>query len=272
MAGSPGEPQAAQLAERRPLPSHNSHKHEEAAPESSVGEELQACSICLEAAEGDVITLPCRHGYHRACIGEWLKASRGVLRCPLCRAEFPEELLVELEWGDFALVPILAALWLSMLAVRVLVRQSLALCRAIRHPLDAATSLERGLRIQLATLVRLLYVVWLFFGTSFIVLATAGRVRGAFRSAYETVQLLLLAVFLLMGKVTRCALDTAAFAADCVLSMLSVIIAGTASQVARLLLGLAGTMSWIAHQAGVTTLELVMDSWALVTNCSRVAT
>lgn len=126
--------------------------------------------------------------------------------------------------------------------------------------------------MRLATLVRLLYAVWLFFATSFIVLATAGRVRRAFRSAYETVQLLLLAVFLLMGTVTRCALDTADFAADCVLDMLSDIIAGTACQVARLLLGLAGTMSWIAHQVGVTTLELVVDSWVFVTNSSRVAT
>jgi hypothetical protein len=43
------------------------------------------CSICLEDLKaGDEVTrLPCKHGYHHACITEWL---RNVSNCPVCKA------------------------------------------------------------------------------------------------------------------------------------------------------------------------------------------
>jgi hypothetical protein len=47
--------------------------------------ESENCSICQEKydSEADVIILPCKHYFHKACITEWLKNYHH--KCPLCR-------------------------------------------------------------------------------------------------------------------------------------------------------------------------------------------
>ncbi|KAG5453834.1 E3 ubiquitin-protein ligase rnf181 [Clonorchis sinensis] len=47
-------------------------------------EKLCSCSICLEAFEENdqIVTLPCFHVYHRACVQRWLSSSDG---CAVCR-------------------------------------------------------------------------------------------------------------------------------------------------------------------------------------------
>ena len=49
------------------------------------------CNICFEDFEPnvDVMTLPCKHEFHRACVSEWLLKERGM--CPLCKLEVDEE-------------------------------------------------------------------------------------------------------------------------------------------------------------------------------------
>eukprot|EP00442_Polarella_glacialis_P027832 CAMPEP_0115144170 /NCGR_PEP_ID=MMETSP0227-20121206/61270_1 /TAXON_ID=89957 /ORGANISM="Polarella glacialis, Strain CCMP 1383" /LENGTH=409 /DNA_ID=CAMNT_0002553265 /DNA_START=153 /DNA_END=1383 /DNA_ORIENTATION=- len=44
----------------------------------------ESCSVCLAAFEEEDVaaTLPCRHSFHRACIGKWLSECRCA--CPLC--------------------------------------------------------------------------------------------------------------------------------------------------------------------------------------------
>lgn len=47
--------------------------------------QMEACSICCnELCEGEAHTLPCKHGFHAACIIEWFR--RGYDTCPMCRA------------------------------------------------------------------------------------------------------------------------------------------------------------------------------------------
>ena len=42
------------------------------------------CSICIEPLKEDVISLNCKHKYHKGCIKEWLTINNS---CPLCRNE-----------------------------------------------------------------------------------------------------------------------------------------------------------------------------------------
>ena len=53
--------------------------------EASRGE--QTCAICLEAmrAGQTVLTLRCKHDYHRSCILKWLKSCEAPT-CPCCKA------------------------------------------------------------------------------------------------------------------------------------------------------------------------------------------
>ncbi|PIO14633.1 hypothetical protein AB205_0076030, partial [Aquarana catesbeiana] len=47
------------------------------------------CAICLsEYAAEDSRTLPCNHGFHFACIHQWLQQHP---TCPMCRAVIPPE-------------------------------------------------------------------------------------------------------------------------------------------------------------------------------------
>ena len=45
------------------------------------------CAICLETmrAQQVVLTLPCKHEYHKQCILKWLKNNE-VPSCPTCKA------------------------------------------------------------------------------------------------------------------------------------------------------------------------------------------
>ena len=51
------------------------------------GRAESVCAICLEnmRAQQQVLTLPCRHEYHKACILKWLKNNE-VPSCPTCKA------------------------------------------------------------------------------------------------------------------------------------------------------------------------------------------
>ena len=44
------------------------------------------CGICLEEMKNteDLHRVPCRHKFHRKCIGQWLHQNN---RCPLCRVQ-----------------------------------------------------------------------------------------------------------------------------------------------------------------------------------------
>jgi len=61
------------------LPSHKASKAE------AKGEHV--CTICLEniRAQQVVVTLPCKHEYHRQCISKWLKSTEAAT-CPCCKA------------------------------------------------------------------------------------------------------------------------------------------------------------------------------------------
>jgi len=53
------------------------------------------CSICMEvatrgSASQPTSTLPCKHTYHTACIGSWLRSSNNP-SCPLCRTQVQVE-------------------------------------------------------------------------------------------------------------------------------------------------------------------------------------
>ena len=52
-------------------------------------EREESCAICLSAiSAGDAeATLPCGHGFHEACVGQWFSRSK---RCPQCRRSLAE--------------------------------------------------------------------------------------------------------------------------------------------------------------------------------------
>eukprot|EP00045_Choanoeca_perplexa_P015895 m.206713 g.206713 ORF g.206713 m.206713 type:complete len:166 (+) comp17109_c0_seq1:1824-2321(+) len=59
---------------------------------SAEGSNTTSCCICLAdfEAEDVILTLPCNHGFHRACIEPWLM--RRQRTCPLCKRDpFPSE-------------------------------------------------------------------------------------------------------------------------------------------------------------------------------------
>jgi hypothetical protein len=43
--------------------------------------------VCLDAySDGDVLrTLPCLHGFHKACIDQWLLGTGRSKECPVCK-------------------------------------------------------------------------------------------------------------------------------------------------------------------------------------------
>jgi hypothetical protein len=49
-------------------------------------EQQDKCSICLEAMQGDTLTLSCQHTYHGKCISRWFAESHN--ECPTCRQPY----------------------------------------------------------------------------------------------------------------------------------------------------------------------------------------
>lgn len=234
-------------------------------------DDQQACSICLEAAEGDVLALPCTHCFHRTCIGEWLKASQNVLRCPLCRAEFPGELLMKLEWTDFALVPVLASLWLARLTVKFLLRQTLAVSRSIRHPLDTATSLARTLHWHLKNIGRSIYAIGLYFAKNAIVQASVRATSSVLRAVYDILQPPVSTLLAAMVRTVGHIFNTLSSALEDLLVMVADAIVSTTDQLVRLPAALARAALVTVCYLVVTTLEMVSDVWKVLLSCSRVA-
>lgn len=71
-----------------------SHKASKAEAKSEL-----VCAICLEniRVQQVMITLPCKHEYHRQCILKWLKSTEAAT-CPCCKApalELPSETTVQ---------------------------------------------------------------------------------------------------------------------------------------------------------------------------------
>lgn len=61
------------------------------------GDGVATCSICNEvlgASETNLVTLPCVHQFHTACIQEWLSSDLGRRNwnCPTCRHAVPSDL------------------------------------------------------------------------------------------------------------------------------------------------------------------------------------
>lgn len=56
---------------------------------SSIEQPIPVCPICIEdIKDADEKTLlPCKHGFHTACIHYW--SERGGRDCPMCRAPLP---------------------------------------------------------------------------------------------------------------------------------------------------------------------------------------
>ena len=49
------------------------------------------CSICLEAATGDIRQLECGHRFHTRCYNNWARQCNGSVTCPNCRAPSSDE-------------------------------------------------------------------------------------------------------------------------------------------------------------------------------------
>ena len=49
------------------------------------------CSICLEAATGDIRQLDCGHRFHTRCYNTWARQCNGQVTCPNCRAPTTDE-------------------------------------------------------------------------------------------------------------------------------------------------------------------------------------
>lgn len=49
------------------------------------------CSICLEAATGDIRQLECGHQFHTRCYNNWAQRCVGNITCPNCRAPSSDE-------------------------------------------------------------------------------------------------------------------------------------------------------------------------------------
>jgi hypothetical protein len=49
------------------------------------------CSICLEAATGDIRQLDCGHQFHTRCYNNWAQRCIGDVTCPNCRASTSDE-------------------------------------------------------------------------------------------------------------------------------------------------------------------------------------
>ena len=49
------------------------------------------CSICLEAATGDIRQLECGHRFHTRCYNNWARQCNGPVTCPNCRAPSSDE-------------------------------------------------------------------------------------------------------------------------------------------------------------------------------------
>ncbi|EDQ90803.1 uncharacterized protein MONBRDRAFT_3794, partial [Monosiga brevicollis MX1] len=46
----------------------------------------EQCCICLSVFQDNdrILVLPCSHGFHHQCVGQWLRQQR---RCPLCNRD-----------------------------------------------------------------------------------------------------------------------------------------------------------------------------------------
>lgn len=57
--------------------------------DESLDPDAEVCCICEEGYEEgcDACALPCKHMFHKACIGKWLRIKN---TCPICRDELPE--------------------------------------------------------------------------------------------------------------------------------------------------------------------------------------
>lgn len=53
--------------------------------------EQPTCSICLEAATGDIRQLVCNHRFHTACYNDWARRCSGEITCPNCRCLSTDE-------------------------------------------------------------------------------------------------------------------------------------------------------------------------------------
>jgi E3 ubiquitin-protein ligase DOA10 len=62
----------------------SSMRHQAAADQQLCDE--AACTVCQQdyAAEDEIVSLPCKHWFHRSCVFQWLQTSK---QCPMCMRE-----------------------------------------------------------------------------------------------------------------------------------------------------------------------------------------
>ena len=58
---------------------------------ASENTEQPTCSICLEAATGDIRQLECNHRFHTVCYNNWARRCNGDVTCPNCRCPSADE-------------------------------------------------------------------------------------------------------------------------------------------------------------------------------------
>eukprot|EP00918_Siedleckia_nematoides_P008203 GHVU01017786.1.p2 GENE.GHVU01017786.1~~GHVU01017786.1.p2 ORF type:complete len:226 (+),score=25.39 GHVU01017786.1:108-785(+) len=56
------------------------------------------CPVCRERGATDICALPCKHVFHIKCIRTMQPPGSGPKRCPVCRAQFKEEGVFELQF------------------------------------------------------------------------------------------------------------------------------------------------------------------------------
>lgn len=94
------------------------------------------CCICLEKINtGDAHVLVCGHSFHQTCIFDYINYNRArsiaVIKCPLCNAPIPSEVVVPLDSHQQPGRPCLRLFCVKLTAVTSIMFALLVICLVI---------------------------------------------------------------------------------------------------------------------------------------------